>query len=64
MALSAIKTAIESGNVVVVSKGYCPYCKRAKVSVFKLNHLTGDFFEEWNEITHQTYIRKFEEQTV
>jgi hypothetical protein len=22
---------------------------------------TGDFFEEWNEITPQTYIRKFEE---
>ena len=24
---------------------------------------TGDFFEEWNEITPQTHIRKFEEQT-
>ena len=24
---------------------------------------TGDFFEEWNEITPQTYIRKFEIQT-
>ena len=22
---------------------------------------TGDFFEEWNEITPQTHIRKFEE---
>merc|ERR1711936_566053 len=26
----ANKNAIDSGNVVVVSKGYCPYCKRAK----------------------------------
>ena len=25
-------------------------------------NLTGDFFEEWNEITPQTHIRKFEEQ--
>ena len=24
---------------------------------------TGDFFEEWNKITPQTLIRKFEEQT-
>ena len=24
---------------------------------------TGDFFEEWNEITHQTHVRKFEELT-
>ena len=24
-------------------------------------HMTGDFFEEWNEITRQTHIRKFEE---
>ena len=24
---------------------------------------TGDFFEEWNEITPQIQIRKFEEQT-
>ena len=23
----------------------------------------GDFFEEWNKITHQTHIKKFEEQT-
>ena len=25
--------------------------------------VTGDFFEEWNEITPQTHIRKFEEIT-
>jgi hypothetical protein len=25
---------------------------------------TGDFFEEWNEITPQIQIRKFEELTV
>ena len=24
---------------------------------------TGDFYEEWNEITPQTHIRKFEELT-
>ena len=24
---------------------------------------TGDFFDEWNQITPQTHIRKFEEQT-
>jgi len=30
MALSAIKAAIESGIVVVISKGYCPFCRRAK----------------------------------
>ena len=34
MALSAIKAAIESGIVVVISKGYCPFCRRAKVSYF------------------------------
>jgi hypothetical protein len=34
MALSAIKAAIESGIVVVISKGYCPFCRRAKVSCF------------------------------
>merc|ERR1711997_515866 len=33
MTLSDIKSAIESGNVVVVSKGYCPFCKRAKAIV-------------------------------
>ena len=26
-------------------------------------HETGNFFEEWNEITPQIGIRKFEEQT-
>ena len=29
-------------------------------ALFSLIH-TGDFFEEWNEITHQIHIRKFEE---
>ena len=24
--------------------------------------ITGDFFEEWNEIAPQTHMRKFEEQ--
>ena len=26
-------------------------------------HSTGDFFEEWNKITHQIHIKKFEELT-
>ena len=42
MALSAIKAAIESGIVVVISKGYCPFCRRAKVSYFLV--IEGDFF--------------------
>ena len=25
--------------------------------------ITGDFFEDWNEITPQIHVRKFEEQT-
>ena len=29
---------------------------------FPARNITGDFFEEWNEITPQTHIRKFEEQ--
>ena len=29
----------------------------------KVKVYTGDFFEEWNEITPQTRIRKFEELT-
>ena len=29
----------------------------------QITSYTGDFFEEWNEITPQIHIRKFEEQT-
>ena len=41
------------------------FLSRKGVIVIALNdgHDTGDFFEEWNEITPQTHIRKFEEQT-
>ena len=28
-----------------------------------INQFTGDFFEEWNEITPQIHIRKFEKLT-
>ena len=28
----------------------------------KMKAVAGNFFEEWNEITPQTHIRKFEEQ--
>ena len=28
-----------------------------------ITFFTGDFFDEWNEITPQTHIRKIEEQT-
>ena len=33
------------------------------ISFHKKYRFTGDFFEEWNVSTHQTRIRKFEEQT-
>jgi len=30
MSLPTIKAAIETGNVVMVAKSYCPFCKKAK----------------------------------
>ena len=36
--------------------------QRTIISI-KHSSATGDFFEEWNEITLQTHIRKFEELT-
>ena len=35
----------------------------AGFSMIKVIEGTGDFFEEWNEITPKIHIRKFKEQT-
>ena len=35
----------------------------SKIDNVRNSIYTGDFFEEWNEITPEIHIRKFEEQT-
>ena len=41
MSLPTIKAAIETENVVMVAKSYCPFCKKAKVSCHSFKNRFG-----------------------
>ena len=43
--------------------GWIANCYMGKQGRWLFTTCTGDFFEEWNDITHQTHIRIFEELT-
>jgi len=44
MSLPKIKAAIETGNVVMVAKSYCPHCKRTK-GILEEYGINGDKYD-------------------
>jgi hypothetical protein len=53
---------LDSAGIIRLS--FTEHCQTCLTCLFVgLARITGDFFEEWNEITPPIHIRKFEEQT-